>query len=340
MKTILLNANKLFTRNKGFYYQITILPILGFLMMSFLLPYSTEHNVAFIGTETEQNIQVEEALESLEGISLMDIRSDEIDSKLRAGNIELAVIMSENGQVQLRKIGSSEVERAVSLCIQQALTEGTRNSIVNVNEAPRKGLSLANSLGFMVFKLITSGNVLAALIIAERTKRMKDRILLSGTKCSSYLGGISIVFLFYMMISSLVYYLAVLILNFDFGMQNSLGFLLIMFVTNVFCTALYLLMSTLFDKEEPLWFLASFILMPMSLFSGLMFPYEFMPTFMQKIGSLFPHRWIAHAIESIQTNGTIFSALPDITLILGISAIMFIIAVKRSTLKVQTTPAK
>ena len=64
MKSILSNANKLFTRNKGFYYQITILPIWGFMMMSFLLPYSTEHNVAFIGPETEQSTQVESALDS------------------------------------------------------------------------------------------------------------------------------------------------------------------------------------------------------------------------------------------------------------------------------------
>lgn len=334
MKAIAANAWKLFTRNKGFFYVITIQPIFVFLLMSFLLPYSTTHNIAFLGSsESAQSAQVEDALKALEGINLIDVPTAEVDGKLMSGNIEIAVFLHEDGSVEMRSLGGSEVESAVTLCVKRALSGGSYSHNTVVNEAPEKGLSLANSLGFMIYKTLTAGNILAALIINERNKKMKDRILLSGTKAGSYLGGVSLVYLFFMMIGSVVYYLAAMALRFDFGMRNSLGFLLVLLAANVLSTAMYLFMSTIFKREESLWFLATFILTPMGLFSGLLFPYEFMPETMQAIGSFFPHRWIASGIEKIQTSGTIAGALPELSLILGLSVGLFLAAALRSRLK-------
>ena len=143
----------------------------------------------------------------------------------------------------------------------------------------------------------------------------------------------SIVYLFFMMIGSIVYYLAGLLLNFDFGMKNSFGFLLVLFTANVLSVSLYVFASTLVKKEDSLWFMASFVLLPMSLFSGVLFPYEFMPKAMQMIGACFPQRWIAHGIEEIQNSGSILSAVPDMLMVLGLSALLFIIAVIRSDIK-------
>ena len=148
------------------------------------------------------------------------------------------------GNVEIRSIGNSEVEGAVTLCVKQALLGGSEGSYVSVNEAPKKGLSLAGSLGFMIYKTLTAGNVLAVLIINERNNKMKDRILLSGTKSRSYLGGISLIYLLFMFIGSAVYYLAAMVLGFDFGMRNSLGFLLVLLAANVLSTAIYLFVST------------------------------------------------------------------------------------------------
>lgn len=332
MKNIMSNAVKLFTRNKGFFYLITIQPIFVFLLMSFLLPYTTTHNIALIRqSDSKAGQRIESALENLEGVKLINVDGAEVTSKLMAGNIELAVLIGDSADVQIVSMGNSEVEGAVTLCVEQAVRESAGGKSVEVNEAPKKGLSLTNSLGFMIYKTLTAGNVLAALIISERNKKMKDRILLSGTKSGVYLGGISLVYLFFMMIGSVTYYLAALVLGFDFGMRNSLGFLLVLFAANVLSTALYLFVSTCVRKEETLWFMATFILTPMGLFSGLLFPYKYMPPLMQTIGSFFPHRWIAHGIESIQKSGSMVGAIPDLALILGISAVLFATAALRST---------
>ncbi|MFI3201833.1 MAG: ABC transporter permease [Eubacteriales bacterium] len=335
MKPILLNAWKLFTRNKGFFYILTVQPIFVFLLMSFLLPYSTQHNIAIIGEDIPQREQVELALESLEGIKLIEVASDEVDGKLMAGNIEIAVILEED-TIVIRSLGDSEVEGIVTLCVEQAFHQAELGDMVTVNDAPKKGLNLSNSLGFMIYKTLASGSALASLLISERKNKMRERILLSRTSVASYLGGLSMVYIFFMMVSSLVYYLTAMVLRFDFGMKNSLGFLLMLCIANIFSTTLFLFVATLFNKEEALWVLGTFILTPMGLFAGTLFPYEFMPTIMQKIGAVFPQRWIIHGIESMQQSGSIGAAMPDMALTLGLSAILFICAVRRSKLLVSS----
>lgn len=333
MKPILLNSWKLLTRNKGFFYILTVQPIFVFLLMSFLLPYSTQHSIAVIGENETQREQVQLALESLGGLKLIEVASNEVDSKLMAGNIELAVIL-ENETVIIRSLGNSEVEGIVTLCVEQVLNQGDVGDLVTVNDDSKKGLNLTNSLGFMIYKTLASGSALASLIISERKNKMRERILLSRTSTASYLGGLSMVYIFFMMVSSLVYYLTAMVLRFDFGMRNSLGFLLMICIANIFSTTLFLFVATVFNKEEALWVLGTFILTPMGLFAGMLFPYEFMPTIMQKIGAFFPQRWIIHGIESMQQSGSIGSAIPDMALILGLSAILFICAVRRSKLVV------
>ena len=118
-------------------------------------------------------------------------------------------------------------------------------------------------------------------------------------------------------------------------MKQPVGFLLMMFTANVLSVMIYLFASTLVKKEDSLWFMASFVLLPMALFSGVLFPYEFMPDVMKKIGALFPQRWITNGIENMQQSGTITAALPQMAMVLGLSAVLFGIAVFRSRSKNQ-----
>lgn len=334
MKSIVANTWRMFHKNKELIYLVTVQSVLTFLMMSFLLPYTTAHNIAVVNMDkTGFGERVAQEIEQLEGVNFIDTASGEVESSLMAGNIEVAVIIGEDSSVRIESLGGSEVEGAVRASVDAAIVaagESGSGVPVQVNDAPEKGITIANSLGFMIFKTLTSGNLLAALIILERNRKMKDRILLSGTGTLSYLGGMALVYLLFMMLGSLIYYLAALVLNFDFGMRNSLGFLLMLFAANALSTALYLFASSVVKKEDSLWFFATFILFPMGLFSGILFPFEFMPPAMQAVGSLFPQRWICAGIEAIQQSGSVGAALPELGLILGLSAVLLAIAVVRS----------
>ena len=45
---------------------------------------------------------------------------------------------------------------------------------------------------------------------------------------------------------------------------------------------------------------------------------------------LFPQRWISHGIEKMQRSGTITAAIPQMAMVLGASAVLFVTAVFRS----------
>ena len=99
------------------------------------------------------------------------------------------------------------MEDAVELCVNETLNayrnrDSNAGVDVSMNAAPRKWIAISNSLAFMIFKTLTAGNLLGALIIEERRNRMKDRIMLSGVKKSSYLLGMALVYLVFMMIRS------------------------------------------------------------------------------------------------------------------------------------------
>ena len=338
MISVIKNTYTLFRKNKELIYLITIQPIMIFLLMSFLLPYKSTHDIVVSNeSNSETALYVVEKLKALDGISVREIPGDKITEKLIGGNAELAVYITDSSEsnipdVNLISIDESEIEDAVELCINESIDNYISGNDfeaenVSVNAAPKKWISISNSLAFMIFKTLTAGNLLGALIIEERRNRMKDRIMLSGVKKSSYLLGMSFVYLIFMMIGSVSYYLVGLILNFDFGMRNSLGFLLMLFISNVLSVSIYVFCAALLKKEDALGFVGTFILMPMSLFSGVLFPFKYMPRTMQRIGSCFPQRWIAYGIEKMQQSGNIRSCYKEALMVLALSVVLFSVGI-------------
>ena len=351
MIIVMKNTYVLFRKNKELIYLITIQPILIFLLMSFLLPYTSTHNVVVSNEgSSEASVLIIDNLKSLEGVKVREVGQDEITDKLIGGNAEVAVLItdipgSDIPSVNLISIDGSEIEDAIELCVNETIRRiknsgidgsGDERQSVSVNDVKKKWISVSNSLAFMIFKTLTAGNLLGALIIEERRNRMKDRILLSGIKKSSYLTGMSLVYLAFMMVGSLSYYLVGLLLNFDFGMRNSLGFLLMLFISNILSVSIYVFFAAFLKKEDALGFVGTFILMPMSLFSGVLFPFKYMPEGMQRIGACFPQRWIALGIEKIQQSGSVISCYREAGMVILLSAVLFTIGINCESSKNKT----
>ena len=87
MIQVICNTFCIFKRNKEFIYLITIQPLLIFLLMSFLLPYSKTHNVAV--ADFTENAAVSQALEKMEGIKAVTVSEDAITEKLINGSVSL-----------------------------------------------------------------------------------------------------------------------------------------------------------------------------------------------------------------------------------------------------------
>ncbi len=328
MKVIIKNTWLILKNTKGFISSITVWPIILLLLLTFTLAYSTSHKIAVIDLSTDgTGAIIQSNIEETEGLELINVKEDELTEKILAGNIELGVVLRNSGSADLFRLSSgSEVEQAVKTIINASLAEDKSGITAQVNKVEEKGLTMTYSLGLMLFKFITAGSSLAALLILDRNKGMKGRILMSGIKSPSYLAGRSIVHFGVMSATALIYYLFCVIFRFDFGMQHSAYFLLMVLITNLFSLGVFTFLSTIVKEEGSLWSISTFIFFPMALFSGALFPYDNMPVWMQNVGSVFPQRWITESIEIIRQQNSIVSALPYIGAIVGLSILLFVIA--------------
>ena len=196
MKNIISITFKLLVKRKGFIASITILPLILFLLMSVFLSYSDQHSIAVIN-KTDDTV-IENTLKDMEGISIQDVKEKKITESLIGGNIELAVFIDydQNNQpvANIISTGKTEISDAVELAITSA-SEKSNDAVTTVNKAKEYKFNLSNTLPFMLFKFIEGGSVLAAFIILDRKRRVKDRIMLSSVRPLTYIGGMTIVYL-------------------------------------------------------------------------------------------------------------------------------------------------
>lgn len=328
MKNIMGITFKLLIKRKGFIASVTILPLILFLLMSILLSYSDQHSIAVIN-KTDNKV-IEHSLNDIEGISIQDIEEDKVTESLIGGDIELAVYIDyDENHIPFTNIisaGETEISDAVELAIVSA-SDTSSDPITTVNEAENYKFNLGNTLPFMLFKFIEGGSVLAALIIMDRKRRVKDRIMLSNISSAKYIGGITLVYLIMSSIGTLLYYLTALILKFDIQMEHTIYFFIMLIFANIFSASVFVCMSSFINTEEGVNTYVTTLLEILAFFSGMLLPYKYMPDVFKVISWFSPQRWIADGIEQIQKTGTMIGAGKDIILILGLSIVLFVIGV-------------
>jgi ABC-2 type transport system permease protein len=342
MRSVYRNTWRLFRRNKEYMKAIIVTPVLMLFIFSFLFSYNTSQKVTVINKDKGiVGKTVLESIESLDGVKMLTIEEEEIPKKIRTRSIEFAVVVEEGASEKVKQglpptihfihTGHSEIAKMIVTLINNNVNALSADSSapkmkVNVNEVPDKGIPINNSLGVIVFKLLTGGSLLAGLLINERKNGIKGRILLSGTRSTSYLAGIGAAYLISSMIASVIYYLFAVLFNFNFGMEHTILFLIILLSANLLSTALYMLLSAFIHRDGLLWYIAVILILPTSILSGAFWPFSYMPEIMQMIGNCFPQRWIVIAIEKLQSGLGFSAAVPYLLAIVALSVLMFFIA--------------
>lgn len=156
-----------FFRNKEYMKAIIVTPILMLFIFSYLFAYNSAQKIVVINKDTGIVGQtVEEAVESLEGIQLLEVNEDDIAKKIKTRSVEVAIIVHEDATLQVEQgkwptiefisTGRSEVSPFLARVIEQQISALSAEpsqpiSQVSVNEAPKKRIAVNNSLGVIVF---------------------------------------------------------------------------------------------------------------------------------------------------------------------------------------------
>lgn len=327
MSNIIKNTMLLFSRHKEYIGTIVKGPILITLIYTFIFAYQAKMNIAMINEGTESfGTYIEVALVDTDLIQIVDVDEAEIESKIQNGKIEFAVMIDKDNQIEVIRTESSAIGKYMEVILAGAAAkyESGEKLVLEQNDVGKKGLPIANSLGIILFKMIAAGSLLAELLIMERKTGIAQRVAISRTGTTTYLAGRGFVFFLNILLFIAVYFATTFVFRFDFGMRAPLRMAVVFVAMGIFTTAFGMLLAALLKDEGAVWNVGVLVLLPTSILSGALLPFEAMPELMQKIGSLFPQRWIASAVEILQNGGTLTDAVVPLAAVLGISLVMFV----------------
>lgn len=344
MNNILKNSWTLFTRNKEYFSSIVVTPIIMLLIFSFILSFQSKVNIAVIDldhADSENNLGriIKETIAEMDFLNPVTSGKDEIEKDIAAGKIELAVIIDSKASglnidnskpVEIVAVQGSKLARYMERILNTEIEYNNSGSLnkynIMENDVPDRGVPINNALGIIIFKMIGTASILAGLIIMEKKNGIQDRIYMSRTSLSFYLAGRGIVFFVHLQLFSFIYFITARVFHFDFGKEYPAQLLIVFAVLGIFTTAFGLLLAAFSNDDNSVWNIGIMVLLPASILSGALFPFAAMPETLQAIGMLFPQRWIAAAIETLQKGGSLQDTFIPLTGVLALSAILFITA--------------
>lgn len=155
---------------------------------------------------------------------------------------------------------------------------------------------LSYSIGIILFKLLTAAGLLATVLISEKGNGIILRVKNSKIKLSSYILGKSLAIIFVYEIANLLILLFYKFAGFDLGKSNILQLGILFTVTLFISTGLYIFLSEIMKNDGYIWTISTGIIFPLGLFSGILFPVEYMVDWMKLVAHISPLYYLQNSV--------------------------------------------
>lgn len=360
MLKVMLNTFKILMKKKVFLFLAIVLPAILTIFFSFVLGQEMEYRVGIINKDKGIISQhILEKVENIEGIIIEEIEEESYENSLASKELELAIIVDENftdnilndvtDTIDVKSISESDIKPVIigildseanNLRALGKLANGDETKFnelhskyesnmpeYNLSADKEKEVSVMSSIGIIIMMILVTGQVISRFIIDDEVNGTKARTLLSGVSEKSYYAGVFIVFYICSSLTSLVYYGICSALGFNFGLDNSIYFLIIILLVNLFAVTFNLFIVSWVKSPDLAANISVLIITPTSMLSGSFWDFKMMPDYMQKLGSLCPQRWAVGAIETLQSGGTFIDALPMILALVMLSLGLFLLSI-------------
>lgn len=236
----------------------------------------------------------------------------------------VGILNSETSNLQtLSKIANGDEEKLKEL-------QKEYNSNIpdyKLSENKDKVISVMSSIGIIMMMILTAGQVMARFIIDDEKNGTKARTLLSGVSQRSYYGGVLTVFYICSALTSVIYYGICKILGFNFGLDNSIYFLLILLLVNMLAVTFNLCIVSCVKNPSLAANISVLFITPTSMLSGSFWDFSMMPDYMQKIGNICPQRWAIGAIEKLQSGKSLVDVAPMLLSLVILSLALFLLSI-------------
>lgn len=360
MLKVMLNTFKILMKKKVFLFLSIILPAILTIVFSFVLGKDMEYRVGIINKDKGVISQlVLEKVENIEGIVIEEIEEESYENALASKELELAIVIDEDftenilnnvtDSIDVKSISESDIKPVIigvldsetnNLRALSKLANGDDSKFnelykeyqsnmpeYNLSEDMGQKVSVMSSIGIVIMMILITGQVIARFIIDDEKNGTKSRTLLSGVSEKSYYAGVFIVFYICSALTSIIYYGLCTTLGFDFGLDNSIYFLLILLLINLFAVAFNLFIVSWVKEPGLAANISVLFITPTSMLSGSFWPFEMMPDYMQKIGNMCPQRWAIGAIEKLQSGSSLIDVAPMLLALVMLALGLFLLSI-------------
>lgn len=266
---------KILKNTKGFIASMVVMPVLMIVLVSITLAYSDVPVVGYVG----------EKAPNAANIRLIRLEEGEEDYFLGLSRGTLVVRTDAEGNI-VRYYSSITNNPLIPV-----LENGNPDNIL-FKEKPK----LSYSAGIILFKLLTAAGLLATVIIGEKESGIILRVKNSGTKLYSYILGKALAIIFVYEIANLFILSFYRLADFDLGKTDLVRLGLLFTVTLFISTGLYIFLSSIMKNEGHIWTVSTGILFPLGLFSGILFPIEYMADWMKLVARISPLYYLQNSV--------------------------------------------
>lgn len=292
---------KILKNTKGFFSSMIIMPVIMIMLVSVTLAYSDIPVVGYIGEKAPNTANVK----------MMKLETDEKDYFLGLSQ----------GTLVIRTDKEGNVEQYYSSVPNNPLISMIENSNSNdraYNERPK----LSYSVGIILFKLLTAAGMLATFLISEKGNGIILRVKNSKTKLGSYILGKSLAIIFVYEIANLLILLFYKFAGFDLGKSDIFQLGILFTVTLFISNGVYIFLSAIMKNEGYIWIVSTGIIFPLGLFSGILFPVEYMSDWMKLVAYISPLYYLQNSAISGKIEMIPILLMSTVSVSLGICGII------------------
>ena len=326
-------------RDKRTMLIAILLPMVLVVLFGFAISTEVNH-IRFVVAASLWNDDVRQLTEKLSASELLDYKGaasvDEAELLLRRGKIEAAIVFNSDGGAQVIADASNPNNaQTVSAYVGGILSSGPSDELLPVTHMlynPQMKSSYNFVPGILGLILILICAILTSIsIVREKEHGTMELLLVSPVKPIYIIIG-KIVPYFFLACIDLA---GVLLLSkFVLGvpMNGSMaGIIVVSLVYVALSLALGLLISTLASSQiVALIISAALMLIPLMMFSGMLFDTSSMPKVLQWISAAVPARWYIDAMKRLMVQGVSFPyVMKDLTILCGMMVAFLAVSLKK-----------
>lgn len=352
----MMNTIKILFKKKSFIVMSIIVPSIVIVFFSFVFGNSINYKVGIVNEDKNYiSNEIVETINNIDNVDMVEVSNDNYEILLVSHQIQIVVIIEENFTykvlnldevgITVKSISNSDIKEILVSIIKSKVdnlsliakisnkkidvfkenNEGYKENLIkyNLNDIKEARPAIENSLGIVIMMILISGSSIANFLIEDDESGTKERVLVSGIKPQKYYIALMIVFYLLSSMSSIIYYGLCKILNLDFGITNPSYFLFVMLLLNLVSIALNLFIVSFTRNRYIASTINILIVIPTCMMSGLFWDFKIMPTYIRKIGSFLPQRYVFKALEDLNVYSSLSSIYDYIFYMIALSLGLF-----------------